>query len=156
MDKRHWRCVLPAFCMVGLSISSASASSCLCRASRWTQLRLCSREFGRRLKRKTCWLPTYSVVHFQSCMWLRWALMSSNKSSNVLLLQHKFTLVVFLCWCSHLSCARIRLLADFILTRSLGCRLAWSICWKTPAGVERRAERREAPVYLHFFFSNPI
>lgn len=103
MDKRHWRCVLPAFCMVGLSISSASASSCLCRASRWTQLRLCSREFGRRLKRKTCWLPTYSVVHFQSCMWLRWALMSSNKSSNVLLLQHKFTLVVFLCWCSHLS-----------------------------------------------------
>lgn len=41
--------LLPAFCMVGLSINSVSASSCLCRARRWMQLRQCSRVSGRTL-----------------------------------------------------------------------------------------------------------
>lgn len=39
---------------------------------------------------------------------------------------------------SHLSCVLIWLFADFNLTMSLGCLLAWKICLNTPVGAETK------------------
>ena len=131
--------VLPASCMVGRSISRVSANSCLCRASRWTQLRQCSRVSGRRLGTEhTCHSHSFcSLVHVCA--------REAEATSPIRLLMVDE---------SHLSCVLVRLLVDLNLTISLGCRLARSICWKTPAaGAERRGTRKGFTTLTSCLFS---
>lgn len=71
--------------------------------------------------------------------------MSPNKQRKALWIRYSTAGVQaqwqsFFHWSSNPSCVCVRLLADFSLTTSLGCRLAWSICWKTPLGAERRGD----------------
>ena len=61
-----------------------------------------------------------------------------------------FKLCGFSRWSFNLSCVLVRLLADLSLTISLGCRLAWSICWKTPPGAGEK--RRNLNPSLQFSF----
>lgn len=147
LDKNHWQCELPAFCIVGLSISSASACRCLCRTSRWMQFRQWRRVSGRTLKRKNVLITNiymHAHTYTQGYIWDESG-MSPNKQRKALWIRYSTAGVQaqwqsFFHWSSNLSCVCVRLLADFSLTTSLGCRLAWSSCWKTPLGAERRGD----------------
>lgn len=117
--------------MVALSIRRVSASSCLCRTRRSTQLRQCSRVSGSRLESTTHYVSNIYWTAVNN--WLRLNIHSQCLTQNLL-----FHCRTSSCRCSHLSCVLSWLFADFHLTTSLGCRLAWNICLNTPVGAAKR------------------